>query len=125
MRGGLTPIAAGVLATLVAGCSVIGAGEITVTARNGSDEPMIVQVIQGVEDDGPVHGESFTVAPSAIGQLALQVPGGSWTVEVNGQPLLSTSDTAGRVGELPVTLSVGPDGFVSWEAPTDWVEAGR
>lgn len=125
MRDGLTRIAACILAALVAGCSVFGAAEITVTTRNGSDEPMIVQVIQGLQIDGSAHGKAYTVAPSAIGQLTLQVPGGSWTVQVNGQPLLSTSDTSGRVGELPVTLSVGPDGFVSWEAPTDWVEAGR
>ena len=81
--------------------------------------------LQGLEPGGSVHGESFTVEPSAVGPLTLQVPGGSWTVEVNGQRRISDSDTAGRVGELPVTLIVRADGLVFWEAPSDWVEAGR
>ena len=36
-----------------------------------------------------------------------------------------TSDTAGRVGELPVTFVVRSDGLTFWEAPSEWVEAGR
>ena len=86
---------------------------------------MVVRVIEGLEPDGSVHGESFTVEQSAAGPLTLQVPGGSWTVEVNGQRMISNSDTAGRVGELPVTLIVRGDGLVFWEAPSDWVAAGR
>jgi hypothetical protein len=113
------------LAAMIAGCSVIGASQITVGTRNESDEPMVVRVLAGLDEASEVYGETFTVGPTAVGDLTLQVPGGDWTVEVNGGRLLSTSDTAGRVGELPVTLVVRADGLVTWEAPSDWVEAGR
>ena len=43
----------------------------------------------------------------------------------NGENLLSTSDTRGRVGELPVTFVARADGLIVWEAPSDWVDAGR
>jgi hypothetical protein len=116
-------LAAGVL---VAGCGVLGASEITVTARNDSDDEMVVQVMNGLSDDGGRHGDSHTVAPGGEEQLTLAVPGGDWTVTVNGARLLSTSDAGERRGELPVTLILpNPEDFALgpyWEAPTDWAQ---
>ena len=115
----------GALAAMaIAGCSVIGTSQITVATRNESDEPMVVRVIAGHDESAGVHGGTHTVPPASEGELTLAVPGGDWTVQVNGGMLLSTSDTHGRVGELPVTLVVMPDGMVVWEAPSDWVDVG-
>ena len=113
------------LGAMLGACSVIGASQITVGVRNQSEEPMVVRVIAGHDESAGVHGDPQTVAPETLGSLTLDVPGGDWTVQVNGGMLLSTSDTQGRVGELPVTLVVMPDGMVVWEAPSDWVELGR
>jgi hypothetical protein len=112
------------VAVIVAGCSIIGTSQITVATRNESDEPMIVRVIAGHDPSAGVHGEPHSIPPSSEGDLTLGVPGGDWTVEVNGGMLFSTSDTKGRVGELPVTLVVNPDGMVFFEAPGGWVDGG-
>jgi hypothetical protein len=114
---------------VVAGCGVIGASQITVTARNDSEQDMVVQVIGGLGDEAGPHGDSHTVAPGTQEQLTLDVPGGDWTVTVNGGRLVSTSDVGGRRGELPVTLILpDPDDFALgpyWEAPGGWANTGN
>ena len=108
-------------ASLLAGCSVVGAGEITVDARNDSDEAMVVQVVNG---NGDAHGPAHTLEPLEQRELELAIPGGSWQVTVNGARLVGSSDAAGRTGRLPVTLIVpapdDPIGQPYWEAPSDW-----
>ena len=114
---------------LVAGCAVVGASQITVTGRNDSEQDMVVQVIGGLGDEAAPHGDAHTVAPGSEELLTLDVPGGDWTVTVNGGRLVSTSDAGNRRGELPVTLILpNPEDFATgpyWEAPTEWIEAGR
>ncbi|MDQ4035488.1 MAG: hypothetical protein M3153_06105 [Chloroflexota bacterium] len=112
------------VALVLAGCSIVGASQITVATRNESDEPMVVRVIAGHDESAGVHGPTHTVPPATEGELTLGVPGGDWTVQVNGGMLLSTSDPHGRVGKLPVTLAVMPNGMVVWEAPSGWAEVG-
>ena len=116
--------ASGSVALLVAGCGMIGASTITVTARNDSEQDMVVQVISGLSDGGAAHGEPHSIAPGTEEQLTLDVPGGDWTVTVNGGRLVSTTDAGSRRGELPVTLVLpDPDDFAGgpyWEAPSDW-----
>lgn len=113
---------------LAAGCGLLGASQITVTARNESDQEMVVQVVSGQGDDAARHGDSHTVAPGGEEQLTLDVPGGDWTVTVNGARLLSTSDAGERRGELPVTLILpNPEDFAVgpyWQAPSDWAPTG-
>ncbi|MGH2401312.1 MAG: hypothetical protein ACRDE6_01260 [Candidatus Limnocylindria bacterium] len=123
-RGTLVALAA----VIVAGCSIVGASDISVLARNDSDDPMVVQVIQGQSDGDPPHGTSRTIAPGAEERLTLAVPGGSWTVTVNGAHLVGSSDAGDRRGELPITLIL-PDAAEFphgpyWEAPGGWAETG-
>lgn len=114
---------------LAVGCGLVGASQITVTARNDSEQDMVVHVIGGLGDESGAHGDPHTVAPGTEERLTLDVPGGDWTVTINGARLVSTSDAGNRRGELPVTLILpNPEDFAPgpfWEAPSDWVEAGR
>jgi hypothetical protein len=116
--------ASAMLAFLLGGCGILGASQITVSARNESEQEMVVQVIGGMSDDAARHGEAYTIAPGREEQLTLAVPGGDWTVTVNGAMLVSTSDAGDRRGELPVTLVLpDPDEFdlgPYWEAPQGW-----
>jgi hypothetical protein len=120
------PIAA--LITIVAGCSIVGASEITLIARNDSDEPMVVQVIAGQSEGDPPHGEARTIPPGAKESVTLSVPGGSWTVTVNGGFVVGSSDAGDRRGELPITLILpDPAEFAHgpfWEAPGGWAATG-
>ena len=112
------------MATVMAGCSFLGS-EITITARNDSDIPMVVQVVDG---NGAPHGPAHTLAPLEERAVELAIPGGSWDVAVNGARLLTSSDAAGRSGRLPVTLILpapdDPVGQPYWEAPSDWAGTG-
>lgn len=105
-------------------CSSIGASEITITARNDSDNEMVVGVIAGDSDDSAPYGDSQTVAPGEEKVVTLGVPGGRWTVTVNGGRLVGTSDAGDRRGELPVTVILpDPEDFPIgpyWEAPVGW-----
>jgi hypothetical protein len=116
------------LATMLAGCGFLGASEITVSARNDSDLPMVVQVVRGTDDEGEPYGPAHTLAPLEERELELAVPGGDWTVTVNDARLLESLDAAGRRGRLPVTLIMpAPDHPVPgpyWESPADWSDAG-
>ena len=114
------------LAILGAGCGMLGASEITLQARNDSDVPMTVQVVDAAGDpSGPAH----TVDPLEIRELELAVPGGDWTVTVNGARLVDSADVGPRRGLLPVTLLLpAPDAPVQgplWQAPADWAANGR
>jgi hypothetical protein len=112
------------LAILLGGCGVFGASEITLTARNESEQEMVVQVIGGLSEDAAQYGDAHVIAPGREEELTLAVPGGDWTVSVNGGMLVSTSDAGDRRGELPVTLVLpDPDDFALgpyWEAPSGW-----
>lgn len=113
---------------LLGACSMLGASEITITARNDGDEPMVVQVVDGVDvASAAPYGQAHTLLPGDERQVTLPVPGGQWTVTVNGAHLLSTSDAGSRRGILPVTLVLPPDdhfaGGPYWEAPGDWARA--
>lgn len=111
---------------LLAGCAFIGAGEITIGARNDSDQVMVIQVVDG---NGAPHGPAHRVQPLEERDVELAIPGGSWDVTVNGAHLLTSSDAAGRTGRLPVTLILpGPDDPMQmpmWESPADWAGAGQ
>ena len=115
---------ASLLALALAGCSVLGGSEITGEARNESDLPMIVQVTDGIGPDANTFGPEHTLDPLEERTLELAVPGGDWTVTVNGARLMDSSDAAGRRGRLPVTLIVpaidDPIPGPYWEAPSDW-----
>ena len=108
-------------ALALTGCSVLGGSEITVDARNDSDLPMSVQVIGA---DGNVFGPEHIVDPLEERTLELAVPGGDWTVTLDGARLMDSSDAAGRRGRLPVTLIMpavdDPIPGPLWEAPVDW-----
>ncbi len=108
------------LAVASAGCAMFGA-EITVDARNDSDQVMVVQV---VDASGAPHGPAHRLEPLEERAVELAVPGGTWDVAVNGARLLTSSDAAGRAGRLPVTLILpapdDPIGEPYWEAPSDW-----
>ena len=111
---------------LVAGCVLVGASQITVTARNDSEQDMFVQVVGGLGDEAAPHGDPHTVPPGIEEQVTLDVPGGDWTVTVNGGRLVSTSDAGTRRGELPVTLILpDPEDFAAgpYWAPSDWAGA--
>jgi hypothetical protein len=117
------------LLAMLVSCAAIGASEITVVARNDSLEPMVVQVVDGVDQaSAQPFGQAHTIPPGDWQELTLDVPGGQWTVTVNGAHLLSTSDTGPRRGVLPVTLVLPPEGHVVdgpyWEAPGDWAQVG-
>ena len=116
-----------VVAAMLSGCAVLGASEITLDARNDSDLPMTVQVTDGIDPDANVVGPEHTLAPLEERTLELAVPGGSWTVTVNGARLMDSSDAAGRRGRLPVTLIMpaidDPIPGPHWEAPADWAGA--
>ena len=99
-------------ASLLTGCSLVGAAEITVDARNDSDEVMVVQVVDG---SGAPQGPAHTLEPLEERELELAVPGGTW-------------DVAGRTGRLPVTLILpAPDDPIQqphWQGPSDWAGGG-
>jgi hypothetical protein len=113
---------------LLAGCSLFGASEITVEARNESDRRMVVQVVEGAGGDGGAYGPAHTLEPLEERTLELAVPGGGWTVTVNEARLIGSSDAADRRGRLPVTLIVpaidDPIPGPYWEAPADWAQTG-
>lgn len=121
-------VAAAWLTAALVGCGFIGASEITVTGRNDSDFPMVVQVIEGIGGDGEPYGPPHTLAPLEERELELAVPGGDWTVTVNDARLLESLDTGGLRGRLPVTLILpAPDDPVPgpyWEAPGGWADTG-
>jgi hypothetical protein len=121
-------IVATLAAVIVAGCSIVGASDITLVARNDSEDPMVVQVIQGQSDGDPPHGAPRTILPGSEERVTLPVPGGSWTVTVNGAHLVGSSDAADRRGELPITLILpDPAAFPHgpyWEAPGGWADTG-
>ena len=110
---------------MLSACGLLG-GEITVTARNDSGFPMVVQVVDG---NGAPHGPAHRLEPLEEREVELAVPGGTWDVAVNGARLLTSSDVAGRSGRLPVTLILpapdDPVGQPYWEAPADWAGSGR
>jgi hypothetical protein len=112
------------LALVLSACSILGGAEITVDARNDSDFPMTVQVVEGFDAAGNAFGPEHVLGPLEERRLELAVPGGEWHVSVNGARLMDSSDAAGRRGRLPVTLIVpAPDHPVPgpyWEAPVDW-----
>ena len=113
-------LAAPILAVAMVACTLLG-GEITVDARNDSDQDMIVQVVDG---NGAPHGPAHRLFPLEERELELAIPGGTWEVTVNGARLLGSADAAGRTGRLPVTLIMpAPDDPLQvprWEAPADW-----
>jgi hypothetical protein len=121
-----TPLVA--LVALLTACSAIGAADITVTARNTSDVPMVVGVVEGGGAGGPAFGQPITLLPGQEGPVTLRVPGGAWTVTVNGALLLTHTDAGSRRGELPVTLVLPaddePPGRPHWLAPSGWAGAG-
>jgi hypothetical protein len=108
------------MSAVLAACTLIG-GEIRVDARNESDDEMLIQVVDG---NGEAHGPVHVLEPLEERTVELALPSGMWDVTVNGARLLTSSDTAGRMGRLPVTLIVpAPDAPVPgpyWEAPSDW-----
>lgn len=113
-----------VSAIVLSACSIIGGSEITVDARNDSDLPISVQVIEGMGADGNVFGPEHIVEPREERTLELAVPGGDWTVTLDGARLMDSSDAAGRRGRLPVTLIMpaldDPIPGPHWQAPVDW-----
>ena len=119
------PLLASVAGAVLGACGLVGGGEITVTARNDSDLPMVVQV---VDASGEAHGPAHQLAPLEERDVELALPGGDWTVEINGARLLTASDAAGRRGRLPVTLIMpapdDPIGVPHWQAPSDWAGSG-
>jgi hypothetical protein len=125
LRGTSHVTAAILVASVLAGCAIFGA-EITVDARNESDEVMVVQVVDG---NGAPHGPAHTLQPLDERELELAIPGGSWGVTVNGALLLGSTDAAGRTGRLPVTLIVpapdDPIGQPHWEGPSEWAGSGN
>ncbi len=99
--------------------------EITVEARNDSDEVMVIQVVDG---NGAPHGPAHRLLPLEERAVELAIPGGSWAVTVNGAQLVGSTDAAGRTGRLPVTLILpAPDAPFPgpiWESPSDWSGTG-
>ena len=118
-------LAALLAACLLTACSLVGAAEITVDARNDSDQVMVVQVVDG---NGAPHGPAHTLESLEDRELELAVPGGTWEVTVNGARLLGSADAAGRTGRVPVTLILpAPDDPIQqphWQAPSDWTGGG-
>ena len=110
---------------ILSGCSALGAGEITVDAVNESDEPMIIEVVEGVGPDAVAYSTEHVVGPGEERSVELAVPGGSWVVTVNGGHLLGDVDAGLRRGRLPVTLILSPDGRPNWQAPQGWAEVGQ
>lgn len=115
-------------ATALSGCGFLGASEITVEARNDSDLPMVVQVVEGIGGEGQPYGPAHTLGPLEEREVELAVPAGDWTVTVNDARLMESLDASGRRGRLPVTLIVpAPDDPVPgpyWESPAGWSDAG-
>jgi hypothetical protein len=124
LRGRFHGAASLLVSSVLAGCAMLGA-EITVDARNDSDEIMVVQVVDG---NGAPHGPAHRLQPLEEREVELAVPGGSWTVTVNGARLVGSADAAGRTGRLPVTLILpAPDAPFPgpiWESPSDWPGTG-
>ena len=110
-----------VTALVLSACSVFGGSEITIDARNDSDLPISVQVI-GADDN--VFGPEHIVDPRDERTLELAVPGGDWTVTLDGARMMDSSDAAGRRGRLPVTILMpaadDPIPGPHWQAPVDW-----
>ena len=120
-------VAAGLVATGIAlassGCDVLGSSEIVIDARNDSDAPMVVQVVAGNDAGAPAFGPTHTLGAGEQRELELAVPGGNWTVTVNGALLFGSTDAADRRGRLPVTLLMPDTGAgPQWLAPVDWVQ---
>lgn len=98
------------MAALLAGCGFLGASEITVDARNDSDRPMRVQVVEGIGAQGADYGPEHTLDPLDERPLELAVPGGDWTVTVNGSRLFESGDVVNWRGRVPITIIVpAPD----------------
>jgi len=108
-----------VAVAILAGCSFVGASEITVDATNESGQAMVVQVTEGIGPDAAPYGPAHTVGPGESQELELAVPGGDWVVTVNGGELVGSLDAGSRRGRLPVTLILADDGSY-WQAPGDW-----
>ena len=104
---------------ILAGCSFVGASEITVDATNETDGPMTIQVVEGIGPDAVPYGPPQTLAGGEERSVELAVPGGDWAVTVNGGELLGSLDAGSRRGRLPVTLILS-DGGPQWQAPQDW-----
>jgi len=117
-----------VSALVLSACSLFGASEITLDARNDSDRRMVVQVVEGAGGEGAAYGPEHTLEPLEERTLELAVPGGGWTVTVNGAHMLGSSDAGERRGRLPITLIVpaidDPIPGPYWEAPADWAQTG-
>lgn len=104
---------------VVAACSMMGAAEITVGAVNETNEPMVIQVVEGMGPGAPPYGPAHTVGPGQERSVELAVPGGQWAVTVNGGELVGSLDAGVRRGRLPVTLILS-DAGPHWQAPADW-----
>ncbi len=119
LRGKFVVAAELLAASTLAGCAMFGA-EITVDARNDSDEVMVIQVIDG---NGAPHGPAQRLEPLEERSVELAVPGGTWDVTVNGVLLLTSSEAAGWMGRVPGTLVLpAPDDPIDvphWLAPSD------
>jgi hypothetical protein len=115
-----SPAAAVLLAWVVAGCGVLNASEISVDVVNESDRAAIVQVVQGSGPDAVPYGLAHRVEATQERPVELAVPGGEWTVTLNGLHLMDSSDAGSRRGRLPVTLRVTRGGGVHWSAPNGW-----
>jgi len=109
---------------ILAGCSFVGASEITVEATNETDGPMTIQVVEGIGPDAVPYGPPQTLAGGEERSVELAVPGGDWAVTVNGGELLGSLDAGSRRGPLPVTLIL-ENGGPLWRAPQDWAGVDR
>ena len=107
------------LVLALAGCGILGASEITVDATNETNQPMIVQVVEGIGPDAVPYGPAHQVFPGESRELELAVPAGQWAVVVNGGELVGSLDAGPRRGRLPVTLVLSDNG-PHWQAPADW-----
>jgi hypothetical protein len=121
-------ITAAAVTAVLAGCGFLGASEITIEAQNESDAVMVVQVVEGIAAGGADYGPPHRLDPLEERQLELAVPGGEWTVTVNGARLFESVDVGSRRGRIPVTVILpAPDAPVDgpfWRAPADWVDTG-
>jgi hypothetical protein len=115
------PAITALVAVVVAGCGVLNASEITVDVVNESDRAVVVQVVEGSGPDAVPYGPAHRVGAAHERPVELAVPGGAWTVTLNGYALLDSSDAGSRRGRLPVTLTVTRGGGIHWSASPDWV----
>jgi hypothetical protein len=116
------------LTAVLGGCGFLGASEITVEAQNDSDVVMVVQVVEGIAAGGADYGPPHRLDPLVERELELAVPGGDWTVRVNGARLFESVDVGARRGRIPITIILpAPDAPVDgpfWRAPADWLDTG-